>query len=175
MNSKSAKQLIPWLAVAALSVALALCVAWILSHGCGNGSDVEGGGDSGQPSSDNFIIAGSTARPFTPGAAATLDLSLTNTSDAAIKVSSLTVTVRAVNAPNADEGHPCSVADFAVHQAADGLDLRLSAGETGSLATLQVPRASWPSVQLMDLPVNQDGCKQATLVLDYSGAGRRDE
>jgi hypothetical protein len=176
MNSTNRKRLIPWLVVAALSGTLALCLLWILPRDGEDAPDVEGSGDSGGwPSSDDFIISGSTTPPMTPGLSAPLDLSLTNTSDVAIQVSSLTVAVRGVTAPNADAGHPCSAADFTVHQGADRLDLSLAAGETGSLSTLHVPLASWPRVQLKDLPVNQDGCKQATLILDYSGAGTRDE
>jgi len=176
MNSTDRKQLIPWLVAAALFVALVLCLLWIQFHDHEDTSAVEGSGDSNNhPSSDDFIISGSTTPRIKPGVSAPIDLRLTNTSDHAILVSSLTVTVRKVTAPNADAGHPCSAADFTVHQAADGLDLSLSAGETGRLSTLQLPLASWPRVQMMNLPVNQDGCKQATLTLDYSGAGTRDE
>jgi hypothetical protein len=176
MNSADRKLLAPWLVAAALFVALVLCLLWIMLHDCEDASDVDGSGDStSQRSSGDFIISGTTTPQMKPGVSAPLDLSLTNTSDVAILVSSLTVTVREVTAPNADAGHPCSAADFTVHQAADGIELSLSAGETGRLSTLQLPLPNWPRVQMMNRPVNQDGCKQATLTLDYSGAGQRDE
>jgi hypothetical protein len=176
MNSTDRKQLIPWLVAAGLFVALVLCVLWILLHDSEDASDVEGSGDSSnQSSSENFIISGTTTPPIKPGVSTPLDLSLTNTGGVAILVSSLTVTLSEVTAPNADPRHPCSAADFTVHQAADGLRLSLSAGESARLSTLQLPLASWPRVQMMNLSANQDGCKQATLTLDYSGAARRDE
>ncbi len=176
MNSTDRNQLIRRLVAAALSLAFILCLLWIRFHDRDDASDLEGSGDSShQHLSDDFVISGTTTPRMEPGVAAPLDLSLTNTGAVPIRVSSLTVTVRGVTAPNADADHPCSAADFAVHQAAEGLDLSLSAGETQRLSALQLPVASWPRIRLMNLPVNQDGCKQATLTLDYSGAGKADE
>ena len=64
--------------------------------------------------------------PWTLGVWSPLDLSLTNTEDVAILVSTLHVTVGAVSAPQADATHPCSVDDFAVRQPAGSLDLSLA-------------------------------------------------
>jgi len=176
MNGIDRNQLIPWLVAAALSLALVLSLLWNGFHDAEDPSGLEGSGDSTSgPSSDDFVISGTTTPRMKPGFAVPLDLRLTNTGALPIRVSSLTVTVREVTAPNADADHPCSAADFAVHQAAEGLDLSLPVGETRRLSALQVPVASWPRIRLMNLPVNQDGCKQATLTLDYSGAGRADE
>ena len=176
MNSTDRKQLIPWLLVVLLTVALVASLLWILLHDCEDASGVQGSGDSGGRSSlDDFTIAGNLSRPITPGVSAPLDLRLTNTGDAAILVSSLDVTVSGVSAPNADANHPCTVADFGVDQAAEGLDLSLSAGETGALSTLRLPTTSWPEVYMLDSRLNQDGCKDSTLTLDYSGAARRTE
>ena len=176
MNSTDRKQLIPWLLVALLTLALVASLLWILLHDCEDGSGVQGSGDSGSRSSlGDFTIVGDLNRPITPGVSVPLDLRLTNTGDAAIQVSTLDVTVSGVSAPNADANHPCTVADFGVDQAAEGLDLSLAAGESGSLSTLRLPAASWPRVYMLDSPVNQDGCKDSTLTLHYSGAARRAE
>ena len=112
---------------------------------------------------------------MTPGVWSSLDLSLTNSGDAAILVSGLTVSLSGVSAPNADDEHPCTVSDFAVDQADDSLALRLEAGERSSLSTLRLPVASWPQVRMLNRSMNQDGCKESTLTLDYAGAGRREE
>ena len=84
---------------------------------------------------------------MTPGVWASLDLSLTNSGDTAILVSGLNVSLGGVSAPNADDDHPCTVADFAVEQADDSLALRLEPGERSSLSTHQLPVASWPQVR----------------------------
>lgn len=176
MNSTDRKRLIPWLLVALLTLALVASLLWILLHDCEDGSGVQGSGDSGSQSSlGDFVIAGSVTRPMTPGVWSSLDLSLTNTGDATILVSELSVSLSGVSAPNANEDHPCTLADFAVHQAADSLDLRLAAGESSSLSTLRLPATSWPRVRMLDRSMNQDGCKESTLTLDYAGTGRREE
>ena len=189
MNSADRKQLIPWLLVALLAFALALSLLWILLHDCEDASGVQGsdpappapagepgpGHSGGRVASEDFTIVGDLGRPIRPGVSAPLDLRLTNTGDAEILVSTLDVKVSGVSAPNADAHHPCTLADFSVDQAAEELDLSLAAGETGSLSTLQLPAASWPRVHMLDRPVNQDGCKDATLHLEYAGDARRAE
>lgn len=175
MGSTDRKQLIPWVVAAVPAVALVLCLLWILLHDCeDDASEVDGSGSS-LPSTEEFVISGTTTRPIAPGVSAPINLSLTNRGDAAILVSGLVVTLSDVAAPRADAEHPCTVDDFRVLQAAEGLDLRLAAGETRSLLTLRLPAASWPRVQMVERLVNQDGCKESTLILDYSGKGTRAE
>lgn len=173
MSSVDRRRLVPWLVAAALAVLLLLCLLWIWLHGRGS-SDVDVGGESsGQSPGQRFEIDGSLSRPMSPGVWLPLDLVLTNTGDAAILVTTLNVTVSEVSAPHADSVHPCTLDDFAVRQAADRLDLSLAAGGRSSLSTLRLPISAWPQVRLLNRSMNQDGCKESTITLEYAGDGRQ--
>ena len=58
-----------------------------------------------------------------------------------------------------------------MEQVADDLDLTLPPGRTSSLSDLSLPSGQWPQVGLLNTSVNQDGCKGATLTLDFTGSG----
>ena len=110
---------------------------------------------------------------FVPGGSVPLNLILTNYQGHGLSISTLTVSLRAVSAPRSDANHPCTVADFAVRQANAGLSLVVPAGASVSLLTLGVTPASWPQVSMLNTSVNQDGCKGASVGLDYLGTGRQ--
>jgi hypothetical protein len=118
-----------------------------------------------------FDISGSTTGAISPGATVPLDLRITNPHGVAVVVTHLAVTLRRVVGPNTTSSLPCSPADFQLDQAADDLDVTVPAGSTRSLSTLELARRSWPHVRMRDRPVNQDGCKGASLVLEYTGSG----
>jgi hypothetical protein len=105
---------------------------------------------------------------------APIDLRFSNPADVSVVVGDLTVTVRTVSAPNADEAHPCAVGDFTVNQAAGGLKITVAAGTTSTLSSLDLPNAQWPKVGLLERSVNQDGCKGASLTLGYAASGTTD-
>ncbi len=174
MSDIDRKRLLPWLIVAVLAVLLLLCLLWIWLHLRDHPSGGEGASDSRIHSvGEGFTISGSLTRPITPGVWAPLDVNLINTGETAILVSKLNVSVSEVIAPHADATHPCSVDDFDVRQAAAGLNLSLAAGETSSLSAFLLPVSSWPQVRLIDTSVNQDGCKESTITLAYTGEGRQ--
>lgn len=133
-------------------------------------SRVIGGGrvDGGSAS---FRISGNTVEPISPGVMVPIDLRITNRHDQSLSVTSLAVSFGRVTAPNADARRPCSVADFAVVQVRGTLHLPLAAHSTEALGALGVARATWPRVGMVDRPVNQDGCKGASLTLSYTGSG----
>jgi hypothetical protein len=118
-----------------------------------------------------FGISGIPSGPLAPGLSAVLDLVLVNPNAFPITVRSLTVRVRTISAPRADPGHSCNSQDFTVAQFSGG-GLRVHATSTTSLARLGVARARWPRVSMPDRAVNQDGCKGASLTLDYRGVSR---
>jgi hypothetical protein len=118
-----------------------------------------------------FGIRGIPSGPLAPGLSAVLDLVLTNPNAFSITVRSLTVRVRSIRAPSADPGHACSNLDFSVSQFS-GRGLRLRPASKTSLGRLGIARARWPRVTMPDRAVNQDGCKGASLTLDYRGVGR---
>jgi hypothetical protein len=97
-----------------------------------------------------------------------VNATLTNPAAVELSVSSLAVSVSAVSAPNADAAHPCSVRDFAAVQFSGAYGFIVPASSTTSLAAIGLEPAQWPAVEMLDRPVNQDGCKGATLTLSYS-------
>jgi hypothetical protein len=122
------------------------------------------------PPSRQFTIAGSTTALLVPGGAAVIDLRLTNPRGPALRVSYLAVGITGVRAPLADATHPCTVRDFGVTQFSGRYGFTVPGSSTRSLAQLGFAQAQWPRVLMLDRPVNQDGCKQATLELSFAGA-----
>jgi len=100
-----------------------------------------------------------------------LDLRLDNTTDLDLTIDRITVALVAVDAPRADADHPCSVADFEVKHLSGGVVVRLPANSANNLSGLAVPEETWPAVGMVNQPVNQDGCKGASLTLGYEARG----
>ncbi len=123
----------------------------------------------------SFEITGSPTKPMSPGVHVPLDLRLQNSNKTSMSVQDLVVTVRRVDAPSATEHRPCLIEDFTVEQAPDGIDLTLPAQANTSLSALSVPSAQWPHVGLSNTSVNQNGCKGASLTLEFSASGKVDE
>lgn len=133
------------------------------------------GGAEVANSSKSFTLRGDAANPISPGLMAPLDLTFTNRHDGPVAVTDLRVTVRGVRAPNADDAHPCAVGDFAVDQASNDLSITVPARGTSTLSGLDLSRAKWPQVGMVERSVNQDGCKGASLTLVYSASGTLDQ
>ena len=121
--------------------------------------------------SSSFTISGDVRRPILPGELVPIDLRLDNTSDLDLAIDHLTVVVVGVNAPRADADHPCSAADFEVRQLSGGVVLRIAGNSAENLSGMDLPDENWPAVSLVDRPVNQDGCKGASLTLRYEASG----
>jgi hypothetical protein len=118
-----------------------------------------------------FGISGSAAGSISPGADVALDLRITNPHSEPMAVTSIKVTLRKVRAPNADGTHPCSPADFVLYHSAASLHVTVPASSTRTLGSLDPARYAWPHVRMRNRSVNQDGCKGASLVFDYTGSG----
>jgi hypothetical protein len=141
----------------------------------GSGNSV-GASPLGSPAStpqlttpDAFTIAGVLPHPLTPGAAAPLDLTLVNQESIDLSISGLSVQVASISGPQTDPTHPCSASDFSVEQFSETPGFTLPASSTVSLSELGFTPTEWPEVSMLNLPVNQDGCKQASLSLSFSG------
>lgn len=117
-----------------------------------------------------FTISGDASDFLYPGAPASeVDLAFSNPNGVAIQVTSLTVSVASVSAPNATADKPCTVTDFAVTPFGGGYPLAIPAGKS-TLDSLGVDTGSWPTVQMVDANRDQDGCVGATVTLSYSGS-----
>jgi hypothetical protein len=115
-----------------------------------------------------FPISGDLTTPLYPGGGAPLDLILTNPHPFDIRVTALSVRVRAGTTNPGCSGD----ANFAVTQYSGGYPLVLRPGST-RLSALVSNSASWPQVSMHNLPTNQDACKNTRLFLDYEGLATR--
>lgn len=114
----------------------------------------------------NFPISGSADRVLTPGSeSGAINLAITNPFNAAMTVTNLGVVVSGTDKTG------CGANNYQVTAYGGPASLTVPANSTRTLLQLGVPRAQWPAVQLVDLPVNQDACKGATVQLAYSGTG----
>jgi hypothetical protein len=124
-----------------------------------------------EPETRSFTISGTLPRLLAPGIAAPLDLVLTNPHPDDLAISNLRTELTAVDAPQADAAHPCTTDDFAVTQFSGSYGFEVASATTASLSDLGIPESLWPRVAMVDRPVNQDGCKGASLALGFTGTG----
>jgi hypothetical protein len=115
-----------------------------------------------------FPIGGDLTTLLHPGGGAPLDLVLTNPHSFDIRVTALSVSVRAATTEAGCSGN----ANYAVTQYGGGYPLVLHPGSTW-LSELAPNSSAWPRVSMHDLPTNQDACKNARLSLDYRGLATR--
>jgi len=118
------------------------------------------------PPGKTFGISGDGASFHPGGAKQSIDLVLSNPNDKPILITSLIVKIA-----GADQAG-CGASDYDLRQYTGGYPLRIEKKSTRSLSALGVPSEQWPSLQLLNQPWNQDGCKGATLTLAYSGNAR---
>jgi len=145
-------------------------------QGGGSGSGGGGGGPTGSASQGggenvvpivrarNFLISGSPDGLLYPGGPAlTIPLHIFNPNPQPIVVTSITVSV-AGNPPG------CSAEEnlrLTQSNASTAQPLRVAPGET---VVLPAQGVTAPTIQFLDLPVNQDACQNATFPLLYSGS-----
>jgi hypothetical protein len=123
---------------------------------------VAGGGKS-------FSISGGGVSGLAPGVLdQPLDLSLSNPGTRTISVTNLSVTVTGTSA-----GAACGPENFSVTPYSGAYPLYLPARTSGvPLSSLAVAPGRMPQLRMLDLPVNQDGCKGVRVRLSYSGSAR---
>jgi hypothetical protein len=117
----------------------------------------------------NFAIAGNLATPLEPGIGAPLDLALTNPGTTEIAVSGLQVALSGIGAPHATGSYPCTSDDFSVAQFSGAYGFTIPASSTRTLSELGFPEAQMPQVAMPNRPLNQNGCKGASLQFDFTG------
>jgi hypothetical protein len=175
MSRARRRPILAWVLAVVGAFALGALVTWILSTWTSSSEPTEGTGDGTvDDPATSFAISGDLTEQVAPGILVPLDVSLTNTQDQVLRVSELTVTVTAVDAPRATNKLPCTTDDFVVEQFDDETILLLEPGDTRSLTEFGIARADWPRVGMVDADANQDGCKGATLELGYTATGRVD-
>jgi hypothetical protein len=161
----------------AVATIVVLLILWSLEwprSGRSTGASALDTGSGSVRAPTSFTITGDIARAIAPGDMLPLDLSLANPNDVDLSIDQITVRVHSVDAPRADAEHPCSAADFEVRQLRGDVVLRLEANRAQTLSEMEVPPGRRPALGMLDRPVNQDGCKAATLSLTYSASGTTD-
>ena len=113
-------------------------------------------------------ISGTTRRLLRPGVSSRINLGFVNNGSKAVSLRHVRVTITGITAPQSSAAHPCTRADFRVRPMRAGV-LLLPGDSFTSLARLGIPSWRWPHVKMRNRPVNQDGCKSATLKLGYLG------
>jgi hypothetical protein len=127
-------------------------------------------GEGPLPTGTNFTIGGNALQLLYPGTAPQqLNLTINNPNPVSINVNSLTATVSGIsggsNTPN-----PCTSGDFNIVQINPAALPFTAPPGTSTLSADGVTTANQPTLQMIDQPWNQNGCKGATLTLSYSGS-----
>jgi hypothetical protein len=122
-----------------------------------------------------FTLAGSVSQLLYPGATAALNVRITNPFSFDINVAQLTVTVRQATIRNGQPNPACDgQANLKVLRQYSGpTPVKVLANRTVALSDLGVPQAQWPQLQMPDLPVNQDACKNTTFTFDYTATATK--
>jgi hypothetical protein len=115
--------------------------------------------------SRDFSIAGSVSSLLYPGAPARpIALTLTNPNPVAIYVTSIQV---AVTASTSAACNPATNLALTQSNTSSATPVRVPANGT---VTLPAQGVSAPTIRMVDLPVNQDACKNARFTLSYNGS-----
>lgn len=111
-------------------------------------------------------ISGTVQTRLSPGAVSPIVVTFRNPNPRAIAMKRLRIKVATISAPNADAAHPCTKVDFEIKQLRTR-NLLIPAGRSTDLAGLGIPPSRWPSLAMRNRPVNQDGCKGASIKLRF--------
>ena len=118
-----------------------------------------------------FEIDGDATGPMSPGVRVPIELSFINRHPTPMTISQLKVSMQGLVSPAAGPDRPCSLDDFELTQIAETAEWIVPANTTYGLRQSRMPLADWPQVAMRSRPVNQDGCKGATLTLGYKAHG----
>ncbi|HLL65170.1 MAG TPA: hypothetical protein VK453_05425 [Micromonosporaceae bacterium] len=114
-----------------------------------------------------FTISGTTHLPLGPDITAPVELTLSNPNDVGLTITTLTVQIRDIRVP-AGRG-PCLAENFEIHQYSGSYGFVLGALRTATFTDLGIAAAEWPRLTMINLPVNQDACKNAKIALEITG------
>ena len=157
---------------AGAGLGLAWGLAWVLPDDPADPADQGGGSiEVTVASPASVTIGGRSAGLLRPGAMVPLDLSFDNPHDHSVLLDEVAVRVTGIDAPRADDQHPCTLDDFVVRQLSGSPSLVLDGDTVSTLSDLDVADHDWPAVGMRARPVNQDGCKDAVISLAYTASG----
>jgi hypothetical protein len=127
-----------------------------------------------RPARFPFVVAHAAVQgKLAPGRSLPINLGLSNPYSFAIAHVRLTVRVLSVKAPDATHALPCTSRDFSTSAFSGRRVFRLRQRSRISLRGLGFPSNRWPHITMIDRPVNQDGCKHATVIFRSTGTATR--
>ena len=146
-------------------------------RGQGNGQrsgGVNGSGSGTGQSGDlrAFRVVGNVPGALEPGLGASIDLKFTNPNGRAIRITSVTATIDSLDAPFSTPTLPCTASDYAITQLSGAASITVPARSTRTLSQLGVPQSEWPEFRMRNTALDQDGCKGATITIDYAAKAR---
>ena len=119
-----------------------------------------------------FNVTGDLSTPLGPGASAPLDLRLSNPHRFPIRLSEVSVALEeATSKPGCGTTENFSVTQIPAARYETGI--WLGARQSATLSELGVVDADKPRVGMLNLPTNQDACKNAALTLQYTGTATK--
>jgi len=132
------------------------------------GLDLSGTGKS-------FAISGPSFSDIAPGVTLPLDIAIANPNNQPLNVTNLTVTVQSVTkAAGVDPSLSCTAADYVLTQYSGTYPLAVNAGAPAAKLSVLDPVATHlPTIGMNNSSTaDQDGCRGATVVLGFTGAGQ---
>ena len=112
-----------------------------------------------------FVIGGQPTTALTPGSTSPINLAITNAESSTMSVDSLAVAITGTDRAG------CAASNFTIAQYHGLIPLQIPANSTLTLQQLGIPSADWPTITMLNLPVNQDACKATSVLLAYTGTG----
>lgn len=120
-----------------------------------------------KPAPAGFLVSGRPAGSLAPGGSVSIDLRLSNRRPFALRVTALTVAVRAASRPGCTPR-----ANFATRPYG-GRPVVVPPKAVRTLSGLRIGRRLWPRVVMRDTAARQDACAGARLSLRFAGVARR--
>jgi len=123
----------------------------------------------------SFAISGPSFSDIAPGVTLPLDIAIANPNNQPLNVTNLTVTVQSVTkAAGVDPSLSCTAADYVLTQYSGTYPLAVNAGAPAAKLSVLDPVATHlPTIGMNNSSTaDQDGCRGATVVLGFTGAGQ---
>jgi hypothetical protein len=118
-----------------------------------------------------LLVGGNLRVSLGPGITEPVDVKLGNPFAEPLDVTAIALEITDINAPNSSTAFPCDLRDFQVAPSS-GAPVRLPPMSVSSLEEIGIPRPQWPSIAMLNRPVNQNGCKGAALTFRYRAEAR---
>jgi hypothetical protein len=117
-----------------------------------------------RPVGHSFKIIGSMHTLIAPGGTVPMDLALFNPNSMGLSVTRITARLEGVSRGLGE----CNLDDFRIRQYSGDYALTVPSSSTPSLTDLGIDVAQWPQLSMVNLPVNQNGCKNATIAISFT-------